>query len=258
MHACRVSDELIDRLHGWLEDSGRALELRAVRSLVGTPGCRLALPAYQYEDGVTKKQREGDVMALFGGPNLSRTLSTSFRLAVECKSGSDKPWIAFYDQRRFTHPAKLSDWWLPCGKDWTEDLRVKVVGAFEWESGLLTDRLASHAVSALGKDSINSAQDAVLQAMSFARALVDKGLLTMAGDNAEVILGGVMPVVVTQAPLFECELDPDGKPILTAVERFDVSVQFGKSPRRRVYVVSEAGLAKLAESLGRALDRVTD
>jgi hypothetical protein len=252
-----VSDDLIDKLYGWLEDSGRALELRAARSLVATPGCRLALPAYQYEDGVTKKQREGDVMALFGGPNVSRTLSTSFRLAVECKSGSDKPWIAFYDQRRFAHPAKLSDWWLPCGKDWTEDLRVKVVGAFEWESGLLTDRLASHAVSALGKESLNSAQDAVMQAISFARALADSGPLTIAGDDAGTVLGGVMPVVVTQAPLFECELSPDGQPILTTVERFDVSVQFGKSPRQRVYVVSEAGLVRLAGSLGRALDRVT-
>lgn len=248
----------MNKLYQWLEDSGRALELRAARSLVGTPGCRLALPAYQYEDGVTKKQREGDVMALFGGPNLSRTLTTSFRLAVECKAGSDKPWIAFYDQRRSTHPAKLNDWWLPCGKDWTEDLRVKVVGAFEWENGLLTDRLASHTVSALGKESINSAQDAAMQAMSFARALADKGTLTHAGDNASTVLGGVMPVVVTQAPLFECELGHNSQPTLTPVERFDVSVQFGKSPRRRVYVVSEEGLAKFAGSLGRALDRVTD
>ncbi len=248
----------MDKLYQWLEDSGRALELRAARSLVGTPGCRMALPAYQYEDGLTQKQREGDVMALFGGPNLSRTLSTSFRLAVECKSGRDKPWIAFYDQRRSMHPAKLNDWWLPCGKDWTEDLHVKVVGAFEWENGLLTDRLASHTVSALGKESINSAQDAVMQAMSFARALAEKGALTLVGDNTSTVLGGVMPVVVTQAPLFACELGHDNQPTLTAVERFDVSVQFGKSPRRRVYVVSEAGLAKFARSLGRALDRVTD
>lgn len=253
-----MSNNLIDKLYQWLEDSGRALELRAVRSLVGTPGCRLAHPAYQYEDGVTRKQREGDVMALFGGPNLSRTLSTSFRLAVECKSGSDKPWIAFYDRRRSTHPAKLNDWWLPCGKDWTEDLRVKVVRAFEWENGLLTDRLASHTASALGKESINSAQDAVMQAMSFARALADRGPLTIVRDNASTVLGGVMPVVVTQAPLFACELGHDSQPTLTPVDRFDVSVQFGKSPRRRVYVVSEAGLAKFAGSLGRALDRVTD
>ncbi|WP_110239872.1 hypothetical protein [Nocardioides gilvus] len=252
-----MSDDLIDKLYGWLEDSGRALELRAARSLAGTPGSRLVLPAYPYEDGVTKKQREGDVMALFGGPNLSRTLSTSFRLAVECKSGSDKPWIAFYDQRRHTHPDRLKDWWLPCGTDWTEDLRVKVVGAFEWENGLLADRLATHAVSALGKESVNSAQDAVMQAMSFARAIAEKGTLSMAGDNTGAVLGGVMPVVVTQAPLFECELGQDGEPILTPVERFDVSVQFAKSPRRRVYVVSEEGLAKLAGSLGRALERIT-
>ncbi len=225
---------------------------------MGTHGCRLALPAYQYEDGVTKKQREGDVMALFGGPNLSRTLSTSFRLAVECKSGSDKPWIAFYDQLRLTHTAKLSDWWLPCGNDWTEDLRVKVVGAFEWENGLLTDRLASRAVSALEKESIDSAQDAVMQAMSFARTLADKGTLTMVGDKTGTVLGGVMPVVVTQAPLFACELGQDGQPILTPVDRFDVSVQFGKSPRERVYVEPEVGLGKLAGSLGCALDRVTD
>lgn len=253
-----MSDELIDKLYGWLEDSGRALELRATRSLAGAPGCRLALPAYPYEDGTTKKQREGDVMALFGGPNLPRTLSTSFRLAVECKSGRDKPWIAFYDQRRVAHPARLKDWWLPCGNSWTEDLRVKVVGAFEWENGLLTDRLASHVVSALGKESTNSAQDAVLQAMSFARALASKGTLTLAGEDTSTVLGGVMPVVVTQAPLFQCELGEDNQPILTPVERFDVSLQLGQSPRQRVYVVSEPGLAKLAGSLGRALDRVTD
>ena len=79
----------------------------------------------------------------------------------------------------------------------------------------------------------------------------------MAADNTDTVLGGVMPVVVTQAPLFECELGDGGEPILTPVERFDVSVQFDKSQRKRIYVVSEAGLAKLAGSLGRALDRVT-
>jgi len=206
---------------------------------------------------MTGKQREGDVMALFGGANLARTLYTSFRLAVECKSGSDKPWIAFYNQQRFSQPTKLNDWWLPCGRNWTEELREKTVGAFEWESGLLTDRIASHTASALGKESINSAQDAVMQAMSFARALATRGPLVMQSGITEPILAGVMPVVLTQAPLFACELHPDGQPILTRVERFDVSVQFGQDTRQRVYVVTEEGLAKLAGSLGRALDRVT-
>lgn len=251
-----MANDLTERLYGWLEESGRALEMRTARTLARTDGCRIALPSPAYEDVVTGKQREGDVMALFGGPRPGRKVSLAYQLAVECKSGRDKPWIAFYDERRFPHPVKLSDWWLPSGSDWTTALREEVVGKFEWENELFTDRLASHTVSALGKDSVNVAQDAVMQAFSFASALAKRGAMQIAGDDAEAVLGAVMPVVVTQAPLFACELDEDANPVLSAVDRFDVQVSVKGWARRRVYVLSESGLAKFARALGRGLARV--
>ncbi len=55
-----------------------------------------------------------------------------------------------------------------------------------------------------------------------------------------------MPVVVTRAPIFTCELGPDGQVQLEAVERFDIWVH---TERRRVYARSESGLDVMANAL---------
>ena len=199
-----------------------------------------------YEDVETQKQREGDVLAVYHWQTPS--LAVAIEVTVECKAGKASPWVAFYDDRRF-----ISDnhqlWFSTAGVWPSDDLRQAVSA---WRtSDLVTDRVATHVVSAFGKDSNNHAQDAVQQAFSFARARLKHGTTRYVDVPREIeTVNAVVPLVVTQAPLFSCELTVDGEVLLEPVDGFDVWVQLDRNRgRRRVYVRSEAKAEGFAQTL---------
>lgn len=140
--------------------------------------------------------------------------------------------------------------WCETAGDWSAQYVAEFVSAWQASNRLATDRVATHAVSAFGKESgKNYAHDACRQALSFARAR-SKSPVRYEGTPAHVpSAGAVLPVVVTRAPLFTCELGPAGEVVLQPVDRFDVWVYTGKRERHRVYVRSEAGLESMAEAL---------
>lgn len=111
-----------------------------------------------------------------------------------------------------------------------------------------TDRVATHAVSALGKDGKNFARDAALQAMSFAKSRTKPVRYTTDPKDA-TLAKAVLPIVVTQAPLFTCELSLEGDVLLEQVDRFDVWVHTPREGRRRVFVRTEESLERLAGEL---------
>lgn len=65
----------------------------------------------------------------------------------------------------------------------------------------------------------------------------------------------ILPVVVTQAPLFTCELSEDGEIAVAAVDGFDVWVYTRNQPssafydRQRVRVVAESRARSMATAL---------
>ena len=84
------ADELHERLTGWIETSGRALELRTARTFRGRPFVRYANQSVAYEDPETKQQREGDVVAAYRW--ITDELAVSVEAAFECKAGKSDPW----------------------------------------------------------------------------------------------------------------------------------------------------------------------
>lgn len=240
-----IQGDLQAKLAQWLETSGRALELRTARMFQGQPSARRIDQSVPYEDVISKQQREGDVLAVYHW--ITTELAVAVETAVECKSGKANPWVAFYDDRHFI-PDDARLWFLTAG-EWPTDYLERLVGAWHMSATLVTDRVATHAVSAFGKDSNNHCEDAAKQALSFARAR-STGPTRYQGDPEELTcLSAVLPVVVTQAPLFSCELATDGEVVLTPVDRFDMWVHLGRYERRRVYVRSEAGLKSMADAL---------
>jgi|SRR5680860_229730 len=237
-----MADEgLIPRLTTWVETSGRALELRTARSL-RRASTRLALQEVTYEDVETGTRRPGDVLAVYQYPKDGTPAAVSLEVAVECKAGKDHPWVAFYDEGRFG-PAEMEYYFLTDGK-WHAEYRAPFMQAWHSSSVLFNDRVATHAVSAFTRDGNNQAHDAVRQAMSFARARAES-----ARGSEGTPFTAVLPVVVTQAPLFTCELSRTGEVLFKAVERFDVWLYYSKEGAARVFVMSDAAVADLAAAL---------
>lgn len=87
-----MDDKMETRLRGWLELSGRSLELRVARTL--TAAGAFVQPAFSYIDPTSKQVRESDLIAKFdwSGPE---GFSCSLTAVVECKSSKKYPWVAF-------------------------------------------------------------------------------------------------------------------------------------------------------------------
>lgn len=239
-----MRDDLGQRLADWVDTSGRALELRTVRLFGQHPSNKQLNQSWPYEDPTTKQEREGDVLAVLGYVN-AENLAVSIDLAIECKAAKDHPWVAFYDDWRMN--TELSRLWVLDAGDWGGEL-APLIEHLRTSGATATDRVATHAVSALGKDGKNFARDATLQAMSFARSRAE--LVRYTTDPKDATLAkAVLPIVVTQAPLFTCELSPDGDVLLEPVDRLDVWVQTPREGRRRLFVRTEESLKRLAGEL---------
>ncbi len=205
-----------------------------------------------YEDPRSGQQREGDVLADY--PWFAESSTSYVEAAVECKSAKDHPWLAFYDKRRGT-PRSPTAWFVPT-KDWQSRAKDLALVTFEWarDPALTTDRVATHVVTALGNDKINPASDAVRQALSFALARSKAERLfqsNLAADDRGIADGLVVPVVVTQAPLFACQLDENGEIAVKPVDQFDVWVWPEHQKRHRVYVRTEASFGEMAKAFSR-------
>lgn len=250
-----MGDNLQERLADWIESSGRALELRVARSFSARASVRLVIQSHTYEDTSSKTKREGDVLAIYRTETDTHYLSLA--VTVECKGGTQHPWVAFYDDRRFV-PKRRSDWFLVGEDPSTPDSVIdSLVDAWTSLPSLGVDRVATHAVSALGKDpkdgAKNFVRDAMLQAYSFGRAKA-RAVTRFVGDEpTKKHAGVVIPLVVTKAPLFKCQLGSDGEIDLQPTERFDLWVP-AKSGRRRVYVVSERQMGDMCHELERCMD----
>lgn len=238
-------DELLDKVSEWVETSGRALELRTARAM--REGYPLHVnQSLAYADPETGKQREGDVGATYHW--WMGDAAASLDVAIECKSGTNHPWVAFYDHRTVDSPY-VGEWLLLNG-DWTSDELLSLGVSWDAQEALTSVRAASHAMSALGKDSNNEAHNSMQQAMSFARSLAARNLkyVSVAQERKmSKAIKAAVAVVVTQAPLFDCELTSDGEVNLQPVDRFDVYLDLGSAGGlKRVCVRNEGSFRDLA------------
>lgn len=233
---------------GWLETSGRALELRTGRAFRAAKATPVRL-SFEYIDTISGLVREGDVLAEFRwtGPE---NLPCSITAVVECKSSRKKPWVAFYD-RRLSYPTSLTKVVAYARAPFQDAL--KELDSFYLEVDIFNERdVAASIASAFGKEpnsndtsEPNSASDAVRQVLSATSALRKKYVDAFHTDKRGLVL---VPMVVTAAPLFKCRLDGAGDVELEEVEQLVVEAPW-EGGVARVVVLHESELPMIAAQL---------
>ncbi len=241
-HNVHVSGDELEAVERWLEKSGHAFELRVAR-IFRTAGARPVDLSFPYTDKNTGVQREGDVLAHFRWESI-QGVPASIEAVVECKSGSDKPWVLFYDRTM----AKAADI-----KRWAYFMHGPFNGVTEslgdiWEGSPPFDQMqvASHVVTAHADDRANAAGNAVRQVVSAASGRTQHYLERQSSDRRGVV---VIPVLATTQSLFRCALADDGTLKVEPIHIGVVGAAGDLNPQARVFVVTEAALPEFATSL---------
>ena len=239
---------MLDGVRTWLEASGRGLELRTARAF-RKHGAKPVAQSFLYADPETQKQREGDVLAHYGWTGM-QNVPCALTAVVECKSGRDKPWVAFYD-RSIAGGTELEDWVAFAHGPFT-GITQPLAGLWVGEPPFDQQRVATHVAAAHTDESKNPANDAVRQVMSAARA--QRAEYVRTHHTAKRGLA-VVPVVVTAAPLVRCELDSNGEVQLEPIASFVVSGGWEGGQARRVFVLNESAVPEFSASFRRLADR---
>lgn len=237
-----MGDDFLHGVRQWLEKSGHAFELRIARAF-REGGATPVDMSFPYTDAGSGVLREGDVLAQFGWTAMNNT-PASVELVIECKSGRDHPWVAFYDKA------------VPRGsalEDWTYFAHGPFVGVTQ----PLTDawigyppfdvpRIASHLVATHAKESHNPAGDAVRQVLSAAQGRQQRYIERQGQDHRGCI---IVPVVVTGGRLVDCQLDADGNVGLEEVSSAVIAGPRNGEKPARVFVLTESAVTQFARSM---------
>lgn len=255
------------KLYNWVEDSGRALELRVARLFKQTNVMSVDVSRrYQGTDG--GEAREIDVAAVYRTfVALEPGHLFQMLVTVECKSGAEKPWVVFYDDsRRKNSTALVDNTTVGMGDSRQEKTIQQILGGWlpfrEWQVGT---HIVDANFSGRDKGGYSNSANAVRQALSAAEGLGDieaKGARARM-QGSEVSLGKVyscaVAVVVTNARLFQCWLDKtSGEIKLNEVSRASVWVSDAAAERKRVFVVREQELPSFASELSQAFGAVEE
>jgi hypothetical protein len=237
-----MSDDFLGGVRQWLEKSGHAFELRIARAFREGRAKPVDL-SFTYRDANSGALREGDVLAQFGWEALNDT-PASVEVVVECKSGRDHPWVAFYD-KVIASGCTLKDWVYFAHGPFvgvTEPLEEAWIGHPPFDSL----RIASHLVAAHTKDSHNSAGDAVRQVLSAAEGRRNRYIERQGQDRRGCV---IVPVVVTGGRLVECQLGADGEVRLEEVPSVVVAGPRSGEQPARVFVLTEGAVKQFAHSI---------
>jgi hypothetical protein len=245
-NAKTLSDEVV----GWVQTSGRALELRAARVLA-QHGATVTTSFPYVDVHPPNAQREGDVLADFAyvGFNASRCL---LRVVVECKHTPGKPWVGFYGETEGPSVPRLDSIAV-----FAHGSHVGIVEPVqEWTSRApFGAPSASHIVTALGKDEQNPANNAVRQALSAAHSIKQRYLETQHDSASNGPRGWIiLACVVTTSPLFACRLSEEGSIEVDQVDRIDVWGHGPDGKPNRVFVLTEGELEVFSTGLASLVD----
>lgn len=237
-----MNEGAVDAVRAWIEDSGRALELRTARAFQRAGADVLLSSPYLDSSAGEQKVREADVTADFGW--TSYDLPAHLRASVECKNSTKHPWVIFYGDDSESSFEDLEKWTVFA---YGNDTRMTSGLASIWLGRApFTESRTADLVVAAHAGTSNPASDAVRQALSAAHHQ-QQLFLQNQGTARQAVL--VVAVVITMAPLFACWLDGSGALVLQRVEQADVWGHAKDGSRRRVYIRNEATLQEFAEGL---------
>ncbi|MFD6354072.1 hypothetical protein [Nocardia tengchongensis] len=252
------ADKLSERVTGWLRDQGYPFEMRTAREL-RRKGIAAHLGQY-YTDIETGQQRETDVCAFVERreDHGLRGRSVCGHLVIECKSARDKPWILFTDEQRSRFRRAYADqrfaipnnkWLSPVGKQTWKAGPVPLLEGYRPFGYTL--------VRAFGNGNDDVAYGAVMSVAKAAAGLRNK-YAADADTLGVAIRAVVLPVLLVDAPLFQCELDDEGQERLTSIDRGTLVWRYQLGPdlpkETLVSVVTTSALSALADDLKLTVD----
>lgn len=236
-----MGDSILDGIARWVEDSGRALELRVARAARQCGASGVAL-SFTYDDPVQQTKREGDVLASFSwvGP---LNAACSLQLVVECKSGKEKPWVGIYDGR-LAKVGSLPDWTYFAHGSFTA-ITDSLSDLWAETQSFLIHAEASCLVAAHSGDK-NPAGDAVRQVLAATEAQRIEYLRTQSTARRGLVL---IPAIVTAAPLIACRLGATNEVQLEEVDSIVVRSHDANAQPCRVYILNEKTFGRFAQDL---------
>lgn len=252
-------NDLTAQVLSWMSKRGYPLEMKVTHELrKHRPD--LLQQSYYYEDAFTEELREADVVTSWSPStaNGDNNRRVTFTAVIECKA-SGAPWVVFTQRSRPT----WGTWRVGERTVLTLGERFPVRDIFQ-RHGTQSSPLFSmarnlepgHGLTQKRDDRGGKdwAYDAVRQVISAAHGIARDFEVHGSGDPVTI----VMPLVVTDSPLFECYVDADGEVAAESVLRSSVLMRTQHS-RRSTYVriVNSADLPALAKDLARCAASLT-
>lgn len=255
-------DNEVDGLLKWLEESGRALELRAMRAFRRHAQVQHAV---YYTDRDGGKSREIDLVARFKGSRRGDRDPNQLDVVVECKTGKPgSQWVGFRDEWTPTRFPPDEDAWLAATEPGTKS---RFADAWDWEPPFTGRVNVSSIVTAHdGRDTAHGAVQQLLSGVTGQIAQVRrhdvKPLRRSNESNGReeiwsAVEVGVIGLIITTVPLYVADLDEDNAPRVTPVDLVAVPTA---SPERggpgRVFVAHETALQRVVTDLHKAANRL--
>jgi hypothetical protein len=243
-----MSEKLIQEIRGWLDKQGYPLEMQVARTLREI-GFEVSSSEY-YLDPDDQKPREIDVIA-----TLQKTMGrTKFEIAytVECKLSKNKPWVCFCStasRRRDPHIGFAARYTTIQARD----VMTELSRTHDDTTGELFRVPENHAysvINAFKENGVDLPYQAILAAHKAAQAFITHyDRIQAVPQRVKVWTVCIaFPLVVVNAPIFNCRLDNNGE-----IELFQTEFQtvlktgFGSS-YTVVEIVSASALKTILES----------
>lgn len=239
----------------WVEESGRALELRTARTLIRSGAPRVRTSLNYFSDA--KDAREIDVFGRYSWKEKSGTES-SLLIAIECKLSPNKPWVGFYQDIESGDTDSPLKFFAFMGNS--------TLGQAKWVGDNLKKskpfknvEVCSHiSDSNPGDDGTKESKyetsnKAMLQALSGAAALGKVIYDNRRAKNPTSRDWSVksIAVVVTPTNLFGCKLTKNGGIELKEVDRLVVRASMRNAEAKNVFIIREHALPEFLAEINR-------
>jgi len=238
-----MDEDLKGQAAKWLEEQGFPLEMRAARAMAAadlTVEISTSVP-----DLETGKECEVDVVA--SAFERLHTGYATFTLLSECKHSSDKPWIGFVGEEPNYHRPSDSVYNRIATRTGSILLLELSVGHRHRDNPVfaLPKRLCYGIVRAFSQKMEDMAYAAMAKAE---RSCISKAAYSdrIAGEfRMPSPVEVYFPLVITDAPLFECALKEDGTPTLTEATQLTLvrNRPLGKGGHQIVQIFHENALS---------------
>lgn len=251
----------VESLLKWLEESGRALELRTIRAFRRYADVQHSV---YYADKRSGKVRESDVLARFYGSRGGDRLA-HLDVVVECKTGKPgSQWVAFLDGTSPSRFGPEQDAWVTA-REPAKVGRDRFAEAWKWYPPLTERVNASSIVTA--HDGRDTAHAAIEQCLSAVDGQIEYVVVnedepyyrqdekTGIEQRWSTIDAGVLGLVITTVPMFVADLDEDNSPRVRPVEIVAVPSRRQSSPER-IFVANETALIRIVMELHKAAERL--